>query len=80
MFVCLKIVKLFYNSVYFYFFPFLVILMNYLSQSCATAPNPELDAIGNIKKTNAVCDPILVFYWKDIFVLPLISQKLPVAG
>ena len=31
MFVCLKIVKLFYNSIYFYFFPFLVILMNYLS-------------------------------------------------
>ncbi len=31
MFIGLKTVKLFYNSVYFYFFPFLVILLNYVS-------------------------------------------------
>ena len=74
MFICLKIVKLVYNSVYFYFAPFLVILINYLSQSCATAPQPEFDAAGNIVATNTLCDPaIKVFYWKDIFVLPLIS-------
>lgn len=73
LFICLKIVKLFYNSVYFYFFPFLVILMNYVSQSCATAPNPSLDAAGNIRKDNTVCDTVLVWYWRDIFTLPLIS-------
>jgi len=43
-------------------------------------PNPELDAAGNIKTQNWVCDPIKVYYWKDVFTLPLISQKLPVAG
>ena len=40
MFIGLKTVKLFFNSVYFYFFPFLVILLNYLSQPCSTVPAP----------------------------------------
>ena len=31
LFVLLKIVKTLYNSMFFYFFPFLVILMNFVS-------------------------------------------------
>lgn len=48
MFIGLKIVKLLFNSVYFYFFPFLVILLNYVSQPCSTLPDPEFNANNSI--------------------------------
>jgi hypothetical protein len=60
---------------FFYFFPFLVILMNYVSQSCETTPYPTFNGDGTINAGTTNCDPIIVWYWRDIFTLPLISEK-----
>ena len=74
LFILLKIVKTLYNSMFFYFFPFLVILMNFVSQSCETAPNPGFKPDGSLD-SSTVCDPVYVWYWRDVFTLPLISLK-----
>jgi len=75
LFILLKIGKVIYNSMFFYFFPFLVILMNYVSQSCEAVPLPKFKADGSVDVHAANCDPTTVWYWRDLFTLPLISIK-----
>ncbi len=64
---------------FFYFFPFLVILMNYVSQSCETSPLPKFKADGSVDKLAKNCDPTIVWYWYDLVSLPLISLKTDIA-
>ena len=70
MFSNYKIVKLAYNSFYFYFFPFLIIMFNIISRRCEDIPDPQLeleDGQGVIT-TDFLCEHLEVFYIKRIFM------------
>jgi hypothetical protein len=69
LFSIYKLVKLAYNSLYFYFFPFLVILFNIISRRCEDIYNPqvEMDDGKGVIRTEFLCEHLEVFYIKRIF-------------
>jgi len=71
LFIVLKVVKILYNSLYFYFFPFLCMLLNFISPKCSDLIVPSADINDNglgIVKTETLCKANFeVFYFKSFF-------------
>lgn len=61
LFILIKITKLLYNSLYFYFFPFLCIWLNHLSRRCTIITETDMNADGSYE-TQTICEGINVFY------------------
>ena len=70
LFANYKLVKLAYNSLYFYFFPFLVILFNIISRRCEDIYDPKVELIDGkgVINTDYLCEHLEVFYIKRIFM------------
>ena len=62
--------KLAYNSMYFYFFPFLIILLNIVSRRCEDIIDPGVDVIDGtpVATGDYLCEHLEVFYIKRIFI------------
>ena len=85
LFAFLKINKVIYNGFYFYFFPFLVLVINYLSKRCSDVnilPAAGLEFEGTVGPdgsivytavTEALCEPLEVWYFKDVFARNLFT-------
>jgi hypothetical protein len=78
LFIVLKVVKILYNSLYFYFFPFLCMLLNFLSPKCSDLINPTADIDDNgmgIVKNETLCKANFeVFYIKNLFTGKFIGK------
>jgi len=61
--------KLAYNSVYFYFFPFVIILFNIISRRCEDIVDPGVDIVNGKPAATGefLCEHLEVFYIKRIF-------------
>ena len=70
LFAYYKVFKLIYNSFYFYFFPFLIILFNIISRRCEDIYEPSVDIENGagVIKTELLCEHLEVFYIKRIFI------------
>ena len=70
LFAYYKVFKLIYNSFYFYFFPFLIILFNIISRRCEDIYEPSVDIEDGtgVIKTELLCEHLEVFYIKRIFM------------
>ena len=68
--------KLAYNSLYFYFFPFIIILLNIVSRRCEDITDMGVDVIDGkpAATANALCEHLEVFYIKRIFVSALFRK------
>ena len=86
LFAFLKVNKVIYNGFYFYFFPFLIIVLNYVSRNCETTNSFMLD--GTTLRFNHtsdegfydnLCDPVEVFYLKGMFSANIFNLP-PVPG
>ncbi len=77
LYIMLKIVKLLYNSAYFYFFPFLILLLNFVSRKCSSVINPRASSADGlvhgvgIVTTAPLCEELEVFYIHHLFTKAL---------
>jgi hypothetical protein len=64
LFILLKLVKLAFNSVYFYFFPFLCIILNIIARKCSSIPNIGIDETNVV--VEPLCETVNYFYFGKI--------------
>jgi len=70
LFLVIKVWKVMFNSIYFYFFPFVCILLNFVSRRCSNIEEAKvsLDNTGTASiGTDPLCTNLEVFYVADIF-------------
>lgn len=66
-FIIWKILKLLFNSVYFYFFPFVALVLNTFARNCSTIPEPDIGADSWETEMETLCKPINLGYLRDAF-------------
>ena len=71
-----KLMKLLYNSFYFYFFPFVIILLNIVSKRCEDIIDPDVDIVNGqpVATGEFLCEHLEVFYIKRIFTMALFKK------
>jgi hypothetical protein len=77
MFFIYKLFKIVYNSVYFYFFPFLCILLNFISRKCTETRIPVANITAQqvgFVSTYPLCEELEVFYIKKLFTMALFGN------
>lgn len=70
LFLIIKVWKVMFNSIYFYFFPFLCILLNFVSRRCSSIEEPKVSLSDNgtvAFGSDPLCTNLEVFYIADIF-------------
>ena len=68
--------KLLYNSFYFYFFPFVIILLNIVSKRCEDIIDPDVDIVNGqpVATGEFLCEHLEVFCIKRIFTMALFKK------
>lgn len=66
-FVVWKVHKLLFNSLYFYFFPFVALILNMFARNCSTIPTTGINADTWELETETLCQPINLYYLSDAF-------------
>jgi hypothetical protein len=66
-FVIWKVYKLLFNSLYFYFFPFVALILNMFARNCSTIPSPSINTDTWVVETETLCEPINLYYLRDAF-------------
>jgi hypothetical protein len=69
-FIIAKFWKVIFNSIYFYFFPFLCIAFNFFAKKCSDIEQASAETDGTIS-TSSLCDQLESFYIRQIFLKPL---------